>query len=80
MVYTMTLTQKGQVTIPIEIRKYLGIKSREKVAFTRLNDQITISPAKDFLSFKGSVKSFRKYSDKAMDKKILTYVKKHNAR
>ena len=26
MIYTATVTQKGQVTIPIEIRKYLGIK------------------------------------------------------
>jgi len=78
MIYTTTLTQKGQVTIPIEIRKYLGIQSREKVAFSRLNDQITISPARDFLSLKGSVKSSKKYSDKEIDKKILSYVKKQN--
>lgn len=78
MIYTTTLTQKGQITIPIEIRKYLGIKSREKVAFSRLNDQVTISPARDFLSLKGSVKSSKKYSNKETDKKILAYVKKHN--
>jgi antitoxin PrlF len=28
-----TLTQKGQVTIPAEVRKALGLKPRDKVAF-----------------------------------------------
>ncbi len=28
-----TITSKGQVTIPAEIRKYLGIKTNDKIAF-----------------------------------------------
>jgi len=28
-----TITSKGQVTIPAEVRKYLGIKTSEKIAF-----------------------------------------------
>jgi antitoxin PrlF len=28
-----TITSKGQVTIPVEVRNYLGIKSNDKVAF-----------------------------------------------
>jgi antitoxin PrlF len=28
-----TITSKGQVTIPAEIRKYLGITTNEKIAF-----------------------------------------------
>jgi AbrB family looped-hinge helix DNA binding protein len=28
-----TITSKGQVTIPAEVRKYLGIKTNDKVAF-----------------------------------------------
>ena len=28
-----TLTSKGQVTIPAEIRKYLGMETNDKVAF-----------------------------------------------
>ena len=77
MTYTTTLTQKGQVTIPIEIRKYLKLKPREKVTFSRVKDIITIGPAKDFLSLKGSVKSSKKYSDKKADKTILNYVRKN---
>lgn len=28
-----TVTSKGQVTIPVEVREYLGIKTNDKVAF-----------------------------------------------
>ncbi len=28
-----TVTSKGQVTIPAEVRKYLGIKTNDKIAF-----------------------------------------------
>jgi AbrB family looped-hinge helix DNA binding protein len=28
-----TITSKGQVTIPAEVRKYLGIKTNDKVSF-----------------------------------------------
>lgn len=76
MTYTATVTQKGQVTIPLEVRKYLGIKPREKVTFARVKDQITINPAKDFLLFRGSIKSSQKYTDEEADKRILSYMGK----
>jgi AbrB family looped-hinge helix DNA binding protein len=28
-----TVTSKGQVTIPLEVREYLGIKTNDKIAF-----------------------------------------------
>ena len=31
---TKTTTQKNQVTIPVEVRRLLGLKPRDKVAFT----------------------------------------------
>jgi mRNA interferase MazF len=31
--YSTSITQKGQVTIPISIRKKLGLKTAQKVAF-----------------------------------------------
>jgi len=79
MSYITTMTQKGQVTIPLEIRKYLGINPREKVLFTQINDQVTISPATNFLLLRGSVPS-KEYSDAAADQKILSFVKKDYAK
>ncbi len=41
-----TLTSKGQVTIPVEIRKALGLSAGERVVFTRLDDGTTVMRAK----------------------------------
>jgi AbrB family looped-hinge helix DNA binding protein len=36
-----TITSKGQVTIPAEVRKYLGITTTDKIAFV-IDDQGTV--------------------------------------
>ena len=41
-----TVTSKGQVTIPADIRKALGLGAGERVVFTRLDDGTTIMRAK----------------------------------
>jgi AbrB family looped-hinge helix DNA binding protein len=38
MAVATTLTTKGQVTVPREIRDRLGLKSGDKMAFTMLSD------------------------------------------
>ena len=56
--FTTTTTQRNQVTIPAEVRRTLGIKPRDKVAFTLDDDgQVTISAAEFSLETAyGSVK------------------------
>jgi len=44
--YTSNLTSKGQVTIPVEIRRLLGIAPRDKVAFVVSDGKVQISPAR----------------------------------
>lgn len=41
-----TLTSKGQVTVPREIRDRLGLTSGDKVAFTLLSDGTVVMRAK----------------------------------
>lgn len=41
-----TLTSKGQVTVPREIRERLGLASGDKLAFTLLSDGTVIMRAK----------------------------------
>lgn len=41
-----TLTSKGQITIPAEIRKAMGLTAGERVVFTRLDDGTTVMRAK----------------------------------
>lgn len=37
-----TVTTKGQVTIPVEIRRRLGVSARDKVAFVLDDDQVRL--------------------------------------
>lgn len=46
MEYVSSLTSKGQVTIPVSIRKALGLKPRDKVAFRMENGTVRIQPAR----------------------------------
>ena len=53
------MTQKGQVTVPIEIRRKLGLKAKDKVIFEMEDDVVRIKPAlkPDFRIGYGAVSS-----------------------
>jgi len=40
-----TITRKGQVTIPIEIRSRLGLRPKDKVVFEMEEDVVRLRPA-----------------------------------
>ncbi len=42
--FVSSVSPKGQITIPMEIRKRLGIKSKDKVAFEVEGDTVTLAP------------------------------------
>jgi len=59
-----TITAKGQVTIPAEIRKALGLKPRDKVAFTFEQGEVKFEPASSALRAGfGAVKPRKKPED-----------------
>lgn len=81
MQFTTSVTQKGQATIPVLIRKSLGIKPNTKIVFELSGSQATIKPVADFFAMKGSVKSKKAFNIDAMEKAIedailKKYVKK----
>ena len=50
------MTQKGQITIPAEIRARLGIKPKDKVQFILESDGVKVVPAESrFLKGYGAV-------------------------
>ena len=52
-----TITQRSKVTIPAEVRQVLGVKPRDKVAFTIEGNVVHLAPASFSLeSAYGSVK------------------------
>jgi AbrB family looped-hinge helix DNA binding protein len=42
--YVTTVTQRGQVTIPAEVRRLLGAKPRDKIAFRVENGTVRLMP------------------------------------
>lgn len=76
MPYISTLTQKGQVTIPVEIRRFLGLSPSDQVAFLKREKEVIVKPAVDFLSLKGSIKTRKKYSDQKADKTLEKFIAK----
>lgn len=76
MTQITTLTQKGQVTIPLFIRTFLNLKPYQKVAFELRNNEVIIKKYPDLLSLKGSIKTNKKYSDNDSNKAVSAYVKK----
>ncbi len=43
--HMLRLTSKGQVTVPVEVRKKLGIKPGEAIVFRILDDRIELDRA-----------------------------------
>lgn len=50
-----TITTKGQVTIPVSIRKKYGLCANDRVDFVIEGDKIVLIPVKTLRDFRGSV-------------------------
>ena len=59
-----TITSKGQVTIPADIRKALGVSPGERVTFTQLGDgSVVIRPkTRSIMDLEGRLKTPQKRS------------------
>lgn len=58
-----TVTSKGQVTIPAEVRKYLGLNTNDKVAFVIDEEgtvQLKVPRYRDIASLRGAAGSLNK--------------------
>lgn len=65
------VTRKGQVTIPARIRRRLGIKEGDRVAFVDEGDRIVLRPAEnDIAAAFGLLKAKKSVGLEAMDEAI----------
>jgi antitoxin PrlF len=57
-----TISSKGQITVPLEVRKRLGLRVGDRVEFVVDKDQTTIRPARapenPFLKYVGALPAF----------------------
>jgi len=79
----VTITTKGQVTIPVRIREKLGLEIGDQVVFEEDNKSARVSRAPDFFSFRGALKGRALLDKKQIYKSIganlaKRYLKTHN--
>lgn len=81
--FTATITERGQLTVPAEVRRALGLKSHDKVTFTLEDGEARIKPVAFTLeTLYGSVKpinrpeDFQELSRLARDEHALKTVRK----
>ena len=59
-----TITQKGQVTIPIEFRRKLGLVANSKVKISMRFNKVQLQPAVSLDDLFGILKSNKKFDKK----------------
>ena len=67
-IQSSTITQKGQVTIPVSMREKFALKKGKRLFFSMEKDHIKVYPSPDFFSFRGSLSSRKTFDIKKMRK------------
>lgn len=57
MIYTVSITSQGQISIPAKLRRQLGLESGKKALVSVKNEEIIVKPVKDLLELRGSLKT-----------------------
>ena len=60
MLYIVSITSQGQISIPSKIRQELGLTKKKKALVSIEDGRMVIEPVKDFLGLRGSVKTNKK--------------------
>ena len=74
-----TLTDKGQTTVPQEIRNALKVKPRQRLTWSLTSEgTVIVSPQRSALGLFGSLKSSKKLSSRAAERQaVANAVGKH---
>lgn len=73
-----TVTQKGQVTLPKQLRKKFGIDKYDRVSIEAKQDYIKIKPTFDLLDIAGTFHPRKNRNKTALDAR--EYIEKHYKR
>lgn len=57
MTYTVSITSQGQISIPVVLRRKLGLDRSRKAFVSEEKGKIIVEPVKDFLELRGSLKT-----------------------
>ncbi len=74
MIYTISITSQGQLSIPAKIRRELGFSKTNKAIVSVDKGKLTLEPVKDLLTLKGSLKTSIKANPKQLRKSFEKYL------
>ena len=60
MVFTVSITSQGQISIPAKIRKELGLFEKRKAIVSIHEGKMVVEPIRDFFELRGSLKTKKK--------------------
>jgi AbrB family looped-hinge helix DNA binding protein len=79
--HTSTVTSKGQITIPADLRKSLGLRPGQQVTFSRTENALLITPMEDDVTATfGLLKAEHGVSLQEMDEAVAEMAKDLNDR
>lgn len=55
MIYTVSITSQGQISIPAPLRRKLGLDKNKKALIREENGELVVKPVKDFSELGGSL-------------------------
>lgn len=55
MNYLVSITSQGQISIPVQIRRTLGLSTKKKALVTTDGQRVLIEPVEDILALEGSL-------------------------
>jgi AbrB family looped-hinge helix DNA binding protein len=71
VIYNVSITSQGQMSVPAKIRRELGLDKETKALVSVENGKMVVEPVKDLLELRGSLKTNKKpLSDREMDEVI----------
>jgi AbrB family looped-hinge helix DNA binding protein len=76
--YTSSISPKGQITLPGEIRKRLRLKAKDKVAIRLEDDRIVVTPTVD--SFRAAYRSVPALKKPRTDREMTEIAAEEHAR
>lgn len=81
MVYTVSITSQGQISIPAALRRELGLDKKQKALISKKDGKLIVEPVKDFLELGGSLKTNKKpLSNQALHDLFATSVAQEYAK
>jgi len=74
MIYTVSVTSQGQISIPAKLRRQLGLEKTKKVLIFSQDGKLIAEPVKDLLELKGSLKTKIKASPRQIREAFGKYL------